>query len=202
MNVFTKPYDLKRAIAGLAFLPLLATAAAARGSYTGHEACAAYHLTSLPPEIKAGVMRYQSACGVSLAATHAFAVIRRSVGDTFLALHFEGLWCPAPQVVCRGDACLHEVYVQCHGRYRLVHRAYVRDIRLTDSERGLELHVDSVNAAAETLRWNGRRFLAAQYREFRLGLTDHPPAAAICDPSHFGMRRERVEVMSMAARDF
>lgn len=134
----------------------------ARGGYAGHQAWADYHITGLPPEIRASVLRHRNACGAPLAATHAFAVPSRSFEPPFLALHYESLWCPNRTPVCRGENCLHEVYARSGGRYRLLFRDYVQDIRITTGDGPPRLVVLSAgNAQARVFRWNGRKFSPA-----------------------------------------
>jgi hypothetical protein len=131
----TRPPAFARVAVALALTSCVAAPAVGRESYGNHVAWAADHLSSLPPEIKASVMRYQAACGEPLAATHFFAVPSKAAAGTVLALHFENLWCANRQVVCRGDACLHEVYTQTSGHYRLVRRSYVPHAAFLDSSR-------------------------------------------------------------------
>jgi hypothetical protein len=98
--------------------------------YSGHQAWADYHISSLAPEIRARVLGFRKDCGVPFAATHAFArpTYHRA---PVIALHYESLWCGARQSgICRGEDCLHEVYVREGPRYRLTFRGYVKDVEV------------------------------------------------------------------------
>jgi len=134
-RLVARPPAFARVAVALALASCVAAPAVGRESYGNHVAWAADHLTSLPPEIKVSVMRYQAACGEALAATHFFAVPGKAAAGTVLILHYENLWCANRQVVCRGDACLHEVYTQTGGHYRLVRRSYVPHAAFLDSSR-------------------------------------------------------------------
>jgi hypothetical protein len=118
-------------VAGGALPPAAAQPLATR--YAGHEAWAAYHISSLAPEIKANVLKHEEACGTPFAATHAFAVPTFPDANA-VTLHYESLWCAARAGgICNGGKCLHEVYVRDHDRYRLSFRGYAGEVRVDRS---------------------------------------------------------------------
>jgi hypothetical protein len=75
------------------------------------------HIESLPPEIRAAVIRQ---CGTPK-ALHTFVSYSENQRVT---LHFEHFYCGANDAFCRPSGCLHQVYVTSHGRYRLLRSYY------------------------------------------------------------------------------
>ena len=76
------------------------------------------HIDSLPPEIRASILRRCS----RPKALHPFASyfdnLRRVV------LHFEHFLCDGDGTYCRPSGCLHQVWVSTGGHYRLVRSYY------------------------------------------------------------------------------
>jgi hypothetical protein len=96
--------------------------------YAGHQAWGDEHISNLAPEIRSNVLGYRKACGTPFAATQAFArpAYHRA---PVIALHYENLWCAAKGAgICKGEDCLHEVYVRHGDRYRLSFRGFVKDV--------------------------------------------------------------------------
>jgi len=124
---------MRALVALLSIAPLLLSSGAHgqfASRYAGHEAWADYHISSLPPEMKANVLGHRRACGTPFAATHAFARPTRFRAPV-VVLHYEVLWCAARGGgICKGEDCLHEVYIRNGSRYRLSFRGYVRDVRV------------------------------------------------------------------------
>lgn len=95
---------------------------------SGHQAWADYHILGLAPEIKARVLSLRKACGTPFAATHAFARPAYPRAPV-IALHYENLWCDARGAgICRGEDCLHEIYVREGSRYRRTFHGFVREV--------------------------------------------------------------------------
>lgn len=148
------------ACAMLAVLALVASvlpainAASARSSFKDHEAWAAEHIDSLPSEIRTRVKALGRVCGVMPAAAHGFAV--QISNGRFMVLHYEALWCPRRELVCKGDSCLHEVYAQSSRGYTRLYSGFVTDEALFPGRGNVGLNL------FEDLRWDGRRFLPEQ----------------------------------------
>jgi hypothetical protein len=117
------------------------------------------HLRNLPPEIRAIVKKWDSACGGSLAAAQQFALYLTIPGAEFVALHFDDFRCGNKSVHCDTKGCLHEVYVANKGRYRRVLTVHARDIRLLRDQNAAVVEISGVNGEIRALRWNGRRFV-------------------------------------------
>ena len=137
-------------------------AAHTRANYSQHEAWAAYHIASLPDEIRANVVRLEKACGANIAATHSFAVTAGTARTSFVSLHYERLWCPNRAVVCRPGGCLHEIYVLRNNRYHRVFSAYAEETLLRHSPDITKLDVTITTHSTMTLHWNGSRFTATR----------------------------------------
>lgn len=117
------------------------------------------HLGNLPPEIRAIVQGWETACGGSLAAAQQFALYLTVPGAEFVALHFDDFRCGNKSVHCGTTGCLHEVYVANKGRYRRVLAVRARDIRLLRDQNAAVVEISGVNGEIRALRWNGRRFV-------------------------------------------
>ena len=151
---FHKPAALALFIVGvMAHQP-----AFARASFIDHQAWADYHVRGLPQEIRASVLKLEPSCGDRIAATHSFAVTTNS--GQFVSLHYERMWCPNRLVVCKGDDCLHQVFVRTNGRYRVVFSTYAYDTNLTHDENAVHLEIlHAGTGSGSLLRWNGARFI-------------------------------------------
>jgi hypothetical protein len=118
------------------------------------------HLSHLPPEIRAEALKWNAACGGSIAAAQQFALYLTVPGARFVALHYDDFRCHNKAVQCDSDGCLHEVYVATGGGpYRRVMRVHARDIRLS-RDRDMALIEISSGAGTRLLRWSGGRFIS------------------------------------------
>lgn len=145
-----------------ATLTLFAPAATA-SSFAGEDPWAAEHIDKLPPDIRREVARRERACGGGALAGHYFAVSIEGRGQKFVSLHFEDFACTDRAQVCRGGACLHVIFLETHGRHRVVFSAYVEDVRMTNDRGAVGLEVLR-DGTRQTLRWNGQGFLPAADR--------------------------------------
>lgn len=134
--------------------------AAARGGFATEHPFAAEHIDALPADIRREVAKREGACGKKASAAHYFAVSIEAGGQRFVSLHFEEFACPNLAAVCDASGCIHEVYAESRGRYRLVFRQMARDVKLTNDEgvAGMEVVYDSSRVS---LRWTGRDFVPA-----------------------------------------
>jgi hypothetical protein len=136
-------------------LPVPAGAAA---SFASEDPWAAEHIGKLPPDLRREVSRRGRACGSGALAGHYFAVSIEGGGRRFVSLHFEDFSCGDRAQVCRGDACLHEIFVESGGRYRVVFSRYAKDVRMTNDQGAVGLEVLH-GGTLQTWRWNGRGFV-------------------------------------------
>jgi hypothetical protein len=130
--------------------------AAARGGSASENPLAAEHIDSLPADLRRAIVTRARACGNKAAAAHYFSVSIDAGGRRFVSLHFEDFVCANRAAVCIADRCLHEVYLESHGRYRLVFSTHASDLKLiNDGAVGIEV---SDGTSRQLFRWNGRRF--------------------------------------------
>jgi hypothetical protein len=95
----------------------------ARGSQVSHDdPWNSEHIDRLPPEVRNAVIHM---CRDSPRAGHYFATYFDN--SLLMKLHFEHLHCDGPAAFCRGDNCLHQVYVFVGGHYRLMKSYYDRN---------------------------------------------------------------------------
>ena len=73
---------------------------------------AAEHIEKLPPDIRCEMSRRKRACGSGALAGHYSAVSIEGRGQRFVSLHFEDFSCPNRTQICRGNACLHEIFAE------------------------------------------------------------------------------------------
>lgn len=145
--------------------PLSATSAAyARGGFASENPFAAEHIEALPPEIQHKLSARASACGNRAAAAHYFSVTIGTNGEQFLSLHFEEFSCRVRTTLCKGDFCLHEVYLRSRGRHRLVFSAHARDLRMVEVDGTIGLEVTGGSAHGR-YQWNGKRFVRISTRK-------------------------------------
>lgn len=133
---------------------------AARGGFATEHPFAAEHFDALPADIRREAAKREGACGKKASAAHYFAVSIEAQGRRFVSLHFEEFACPNRDAICNSSGCVHEVYAESRGRYRLVFRQMARDVKLTNEEgvAGMEVIYDT---SKESLRWTGRAFVPA-----------------------------------------
>jgi len=144
------------AICLLAALIDMQAVTAARGSFASENSLAAEHVDALPADIKRAVAIRARACGNKAAAAHYFSVSIEAGGRRFVSLHFEDFVCANRAAVCAADRCLHEVYLESHGRYRVVFSTHASDLKLiNDGAAGIEV---TDGTSRQLFRWNGRRF--------------------------------------------
>lgn len=144
------------AICLLAALIDMQAVAAARGSFASENPLVAEHIDALPADIKRAVAHWARACGNKAAAAHYFSVSIEAGGRRFVSLHFKDFVCGNRAAVCAADRCLHEVYLESHGRYRIVFSAHASDLKLiNDGAAGIEV---TDGTSRQFFRWNGRRF--------------------------------------------
>lgn len=96
---------------------------------------AAEHINALPPDMLRAAIGRARACGNAAAATHYFSTSITVRGRVFRSLHFEDFACDNRAAVCNASGCLHEIYLESHGHYRLVFGTFVRDLTMS-SDRG------------------------------------------------------------------
>ena len=87
------------------------------GSLTSENPDNPQHVESLPPEIRAAIIRQ---CR-GPKAHHNFASYTEDLQR--IVLHFEHLHCDSDGAFCSPSGCLHQIYVSSHGHYRLL-RSY------------------------------------------------------------------------------
>lgn len=145
-------------------LPLLAAAlwcgeavARASGLATEHP-LAAEHIEGLPPDIRGDALGQSRACGNRAAAAHYFSVSIQAGGSRFISLHFEDFVCMNRSAVCTDGLCLHRLYLDTHGRQRLVFSTRAREITMFNDGNTVGLEVVG-GPSAGYYRWQGRRFV-------------------------------------------
>lgn len=81
-------------------------------------------------------------------------------GQSFVSLHFEDFVCTNRATICNVDGCLHEIYLESRGRYRLVFSTRAGDVRLTNDGGvvGIEVNYRTSN---RFFKWNGAHFVPA-----------------------------------------
>jgi hypothetical protein len=117
------------------------------------------HLAMLPPEVRAGVLKWNAACGGPIAAAQRFALYLTVPSARFVALDFDDFQCRNKAVHCDTAGCLHEVYVSWGGRYQRVLAVRAYDVRLSSSHDQAFLEIQNTNGNSRRLRWNGSRFV-------------------------------------------
>ena len=143
----------------------LAPLAMARGAISHRDVASTQHIEELPSEIRSALARWQSACGVPLAARDWFAhyLDDKATGYRLISLHFHELSCINKAALCTAQGCLHQVYISTGGVYRLAFSANVPDVTLTFLDgRVPAIEIDcetfSTQCRPRVLRWNGRGF--------------------------------------------
>jgi hypothetical protein len=143
----------------------LAPLAMARGAISHRDVASPQHIEELPSEIRSALARWQSACGVPLAARDWFAhyLDDKATGYRLISLHFHELSCINKAALCTAQGCLHQVYISTGGMYRLAFSANVPDVTLTFLDgRVPAIEIDcetfSTQCRPRVLRWNGRGF--------------------------------------------
>lgn len=144
-------------------LVIIASAPAA-ASFATESPWAAEHIDKLPQDIRREVIRRARACGSSAFAGHYFAVSIEGRGQRFISLHFEDFSCADRAQICRGDACLHEIFAESGGRHRLVFSGFVEDVKMTNEGGVVALSV-SQGGTWRTLRWSGQAFVPVRTRD-------------------------------------
>ncbi len=157
--------DLRAACLVAATFAIMIPAGAAASSATENP-WAAEHIEKLPPDIRREVSRRERACGSGALAGHYFAVSIEGRGQRFVSLHFEDFSCANRAQVCRGNACLHEIFAESGSRHLIVFSRYVEDVRMTNNQGAVGLEVSS-GGKRQTLRWSGRNFVPATTRNGR-----------------------------------
>lgn len=100
---------------------LIGDAALAKGSsYHAEDRYNPQHIQSLPPEVRASILRQ---CG-DPKALHEFAVYSN---HDRIVLHYEHFYCQGRDSFCNASGCLHQVYVLSNGHYRLQRSYYAPD---------------------------------------------------------------------------
>lgn len=134
---------------------------AARGGFAAEHPMAAEHIDALPTEIRRQIFKHEQACGSKASAAHYFAVSIESGGQKFISLHFEDFVCAKRAAVCGVDGCLHEVYAEFRGRYRLVFSAHASDVKMTNDGGVVRLKIEN-GISTRDFKWNGRTFQSVQ----------------------------------------
>jgi hypothetical protein len=137
--------------------------ARAAASFATENPWAAEHIDKLPPDIRREVSRHERVCGSNALAGHYFAVSIEGRGQRFISLHFENFSCANRAQVCRGNACLHEIFAESGGRHRLVFGSYVDDVKMINEGGVVGLEV-SHGGQRHILRWDGRGFVPVKPR--------------------------------------
>jgi len=130
---------------------------AARSGMATERPWASEHIEGLPADIRRRIVALERVCGNAAAAAHYFAVSIEAGGQRFVSLHFEEFACGNRAAVCNGNGCLHEIYAESRGRYRIVFSRKALDVRMTNAGGIAGLEVSQPNTK-ETYRWNGRGF--------------------------------------------
>ena len=143
----------------------LSPPAVARGGISHPDVASTRHIEELPSEIRSALGRWQSLCGVPLAARHSFAhyLGDRAIGYRLISLHFHELSCDNKAALCTDRGCLHQVYISTDDVYRLAFSANVPEITLIFLDHAIPaIEIDcetfSPQCRSRVLRWNGRRF--------------------------------------------
>jgi len=139
--------------------------AAARGGISYRDVASTRHIEELPSEIRSAIARWQSVCGVPLAARHLFAhyLGDKAIGYRLISLHFHELSCVDKAALCTDRGCLHQVYISTDGAYHLAFSANVPEVTLTFLDGTvpaveIDCEIFSIQCRPRVLRWNGRRF--------------------------------------------
>jgi hypothetical protein len=129
----------------------------ARSGMATERPWASEHIEGLPVDIRRRIVALERVCGNAAAAAHYFAVSIEAGGRRFVSLHFEEFACGNRAAVCNGNGCLHEIYAESRGRYRIVFSRKALDVRMTNAGGIAGLEVSQLDTS-ETYRWNGRGF--------------------------------------------
>lgn len=132
--------------------------ASARGGMAAEKPWASEHIEQLPSDIRRRIVALERACGNAAAAAHYFVVSIEAGGQRFLSLHFEDFACGNRVAVCNGNGCLHEIYMESRGRYRIVFSEKAIDVRMTNAGGIAGLEVSQPNTK-KLYHWNGSSFL-------------------------------------------
>lgn len=132
--------------------------AGARSGFATERPWAAEHIEGLPPDIRREVIGRAHACGNKPAAAHYFSVSIQAGGTRFVSLHFEDFACMNRAAVCDDGLCLHRLYLNSHGRQRLVFSTRARDLRMFNDGNTVGFEVMG-GPSAGLYRWQGRRFV-------------------------------------------
>ncbi len=106
-------------------------------------------------------MRLERACGAPVAAAKLFVLHLRASGAQFIALHFDDFRCENRGVLCRGNECLHEVYVRSGSSLRLALSIHAVDFKMTNESdvAGLEVATAGSHPSTICYKWDGSRFV-------------------------------------------
>jgi hypothetical protein len=107
----------KRVVCAVVVILLSSTAALARGNYRSEDRYNPEHISELPPEVRALVVRE---CA-DPRALHTFADYS---DPRKIVLHYEHFYCQGHDVFCPATGCLHHVFVLINGHYRLEQSYY------------------------------------------------------------------------------
>jgi hypothetical protein len=144
-----------------ASLAVSSTQAAARTASLDRELWNTARIDALPPELRSRVMRLERACGARVSAAKLFVLHLRASGTQFITLHFDDFRCENRDVLCRGNECLHEVYVRSGSSFQLALSIHAVDLKMTDGRdvAGLEVTTTGPHPSTVFYRWEGRRFV-------------------------------------------
>ena len=101
------------------FAALSSREAHARGGMAAEQLWNPEHISGLPPEVQAGIVRV---CGPKVHAEHYFATFFDNAQR--IKLHFEHAHCRNDQPMCNSSGCLHQEYFLMGSRYRLLRSYY------------------------------------------------------------------------------
>ena len=153
--------SLQNAMAGalsLFAIVLPCEQAAARSGFATENPWAAEHIEGLPPDIRGEALWRARACGNKAAAAHYFSVSIQAGGTRFVTLHFEDFACLKRAAVCDDGLCLHRLYLDSHGRQRLVFSTRARDLRMFNDGNTVGFEVTGGPSAGH-YRWRGGQFV-------------------------------------------
>ena len=118
-------------------------------------------LKQLPPAVERTLRAAQKACGDEqlLVRTGYVRYLPGAHGGTFVSLHLDQVHCNNRAALCRGDSCLHHVYIASGPvEVREVWRGYAREIDLDQAAGATALTGHCGDACQATLHWDGRQF--------------------------------------------
>ena len=117
------------------------------------------YIQTLPPEVRSNLQRYRKVCGDALTATNGFSRFIAVSGFHLIALHFHDLRCDDRSGFCKGDRCLHQVYVSHGGRYRLILSEQITEVTLSSIDGTPAIEIEYTAGRQRLLRWNGKHFV-------------------------------------------